>query len=938
MTTLISSWAELVSASPLSGTYELTANLTTTDNNYITINGATINGEGYTITFASSRTKGLFRNAAGCTVNNLTIDGGDNTMASYDGVFIGYTISTRTNYGTFNDCSVTNINFSSSSGNGGYIGSYGTQNSSGNLTLTRCSSVLTLANGSRFAGGLAGQYNKNIVATDCRVIITSESGSYQYGGFMSVSLGNCTYTSSYVKIDVLRHSSAGFCADIYDGTIAISKCYSLISSVDSTINFPASGMLMVRTTAGTHTVTVTDCYTSMDVTQTMSAPYIGYYAYGSGSLTFTRCYHVGTRNTGKAVGWYFSSSGRSISLVDCIVQSDTTDYITSGSEPSSTRVDRSLEGITERLPDGTDAGQTVHSAGNFADNFSSSVWTAGTASGIYPTLDAFTGAAWTGYSVYNSEPTLGVAAPSLSASGSTAYVSRNSAITTITFTNSGGDVSSWSIASSPSGTSLPTGLSLSGGASSATLSGTPTTALATATDFVVTATNGGGSATSTVSIRVLPLNPNLSAPTPSEYYTPGSDSISLSMTNSGDAVPSGGWSISPALPTGMSFNADTGAITGTPAVGVLSNSESITGITYTITAQNENSTAVTTTITLKFHDTYARNSISAGLSLSETAALVTKAATVTSDDISAFASDPTLVDKVSLGITGISTASGADKLARRRRALGLMFARNTDMAGFKADVSELGLSSDVFGTEVLTYKPNQAVDLNATGAYGFYSNIYEDSEYVTFQNPGGGVDSITFTANGDGTYTYYTTTASVDSSTVSGFSDDNTYTILGRSWVFGSVGGGGGDDEGGICLLAGMPVETTVGPVPIELIRRNHQLLGGLPIYTLVKVLNTHDTIIVVKQDALGWGQPSADTYITHEHHIYCEGQWIKAVDLSRKYPRHVQEIWIGDHDIYNIVTVKGGTMVVNGLELETLSRRNKHASSYLCKRRVHQK
>ena len=79
-------------------------------------------------------------------------------------------------------------------------------------------------------------------------------------------------------------------------------------------------------------------------------------------------------------------------------------------------------------------------------------------------------------------------------SGSPFTLSKGTAMTTATPTSSGGTVVSWAI--SPS---LPAGLTFS--TSTGAISGTPTT-VNSATNYTVTATNTGGSATVTISILV----------------------------------------------------------------------------------------------------------------------------------------------------------------------------------------------------------------------------------------------------------------------------------------------------------------------------------------------------------------------------------------------------------------------------------------------------
>jgi hypothetical protein len=120
---------------------------------------------------------------------------------------------------------------------------------------------------------------------------------------------------------------------------------------------------------------------------------------------------------------------------------------------------------------------------------------------------------------------------------------------------------------------LPAGLSFS--TTTGVISGTPTTVTAAA-NYVVTATNSCGVGTFTINITVNPALPIISYTTP-DVYNVGTTITPLTPTNTGGAVVS--WSISLALPAGLSFSTTTGVISGTPtAISANTN--------YTVTATN----------------------------------------------------------------------------------------------------------------------------------------------------------------------------------------------------------------------------------------------------------------------------------------------------------------------------------------------------------------
>ena len=169
-------------------------------------------------------------------------------------------------------------------------------------------------------------------------------------------------------------------------------------------------------------------------------------------------------------------------------------------------------------------------------------------------------------------------------SPSSLSLTKDVTMTAVTPQSSGGTVTSWSV--SPA---LPAGLSLDN--STGTISGTPTV-LSTIAYYTVTATNTGGSATAVISIQINVAAPSISYSTSSFTLVKGVPMTAVSPTSSGGPVAS--WSISPALPAGLTFNNSTGAVGGTPSA--VSSSTS-----YTVTATNAGGTG-TATLTIQVND------------------------------------------------------------------------------------------------------------------------------------------------------------------------------------------------------------------------------------------------------------------------------------------------------------------------------------------------
>ena len=176
------------------------------------------------------------------------------------------------------------------------------------------------------------------------------------------------------------------------------------------------------------------------------------------------------------------------------------------------------------------------------------------------------------------------AAPSISLSNATQSVNVNSAISTVNVSNSGGAVSSFSI--SPS---LPIGLTFNSGTGS--ISGTPSQAQSQRS-YTITATNSGGSssATFTLTVIVAVAAPSISLSNATQSVNANSAISTVNVVNSGGAVNS--FSISPSLPSGLTFNSSNGSISGTPTQAQSQSS-------YTITATNSGgSSSATFTLTV----------------------------------------------------------------------------------------------------------------------------------------------------------------------------------------------------------------------------------------------------------------------------------------------------------------------------------------------------
>lgn len=138
-------------------------------------------------------------------------------------------------------------------------------------------------------------------------------------------------------------------------------------------------------------------------------------------------------------------------------------------------------------------------------------------------------------------------------------------------------------------TPLPAGLSID--SITGAITGTPT-ATSSITSYTVLGTNITGTHSQAIQIRILDQPPIISYSPSAFIFVSDNPITDKTIINTGG--PAASFSISPTLPTGLSFNTSTGTISGTSLI-------TSTNTTYTITAFGSQSTTTTITITVNPH-------------------------------------------------------------------------------------------------------------------------------------------------------------------------------------------------------------------------------------------------------------------------------------------------------------------------------------------------
>ena len=178
-----------------------------------------------------------------------------------------------------------------------------------------------------------------------------------------------------------------------------------------------------------------------------------------------------------------------------------------------------------------------------------------------------------------------VAPAGLAYSTNPATYTVGTSITANTPSSTGGAITSYGV--SPA---LPAGLSLS--TTTGILTGTPTAATALAV-YTVTGTNASGSTTVALTVTVTTSSTapaGLTYSTNPATYTVGTSIAANTPSSTGGTITS--YAVSPALPAGLSLNATTGIVTGTPTAATAL-------AAYTVTGTNASgSTTVALTVTV----------------------------------------------------------------------------------------------------------------------------------------------------------------------------------------------------------------------------------------------------------------------------------------------------------------------------------------------------
>ena len=148
-----------------------------------------------------------------------------------------------------------------------------------------------------------------------------------------------------------------------------------------------------------------------------------------------------------------------------------------------------------------------------------------------------------------------------------------------------------------------------------------------------------------------------------------------------------------------------------------------------------------------------------------------------------------------------------------------------------------------------------------------------------------------------------------------------------------SGSGTGGSPSSGtvtsqICFLAGTPVLTDQGEIPIEKINSSIHSIYGRPIRAITQTITTDPCLVCFESNSLGMNIPSEKTIMSLEHKILYNNQLISARNFINE-NEGIYTVPYKKEILYNVLMDNYERIKVNNLICETLHPKNKVAKLY---------
>jgi hypothetical protein len=131
-----------------------------------------------------------------------------------------------------------------------------------------------------------------------------------------------------------------------------------------------------------------------------------------------------------------------------------------------------------------------------------------------------------------------------------------------------------------------------------------------------------------------------------------------------------------------------------------------------------------------------------------------------------------------------------------------------------------------------------------------------------------------------------------------------------------------------VCFLAGTPIQTNQGKIPIEKLNPKIHTIRGKTIQAITKTITPDDSLICFEPNSLGNNLPSQKTVISMNHKIFYQGKMTKAKYFVGN--TGIYKIPYKQETLYNVLLDSHDKMIVNNMICETLDPRNTIAQLYM--------
>jgi len=131
-----------------------------------------------------------------------------------------------------------------------------------------------------------------------------------------------------------------------------------------------------------------------------------------------------------------------------------------------------------------------------------------------------------------------------------------------------------------------------------------------------------------------------------------------------------------------------------------------------------------------------------------------------------------------------------------------------------------------------------------------------------------------------------------------------------------------------VCFLAGTPIQTNQGKIPIEKLNPKIHTIRGKTIQAITKTITPDDSLICFEPNSLGNQLPSQKTVISMNHKILYQGKMTKAKYFVGNVG--IYKIPYKQQTLYNVLLDSHDKMIVNNMICETLDPRNTIAQLYM--------